>query len=305
MMAMSSCSGLKTAAKPGETSSFIGTDKEIDEREGCGIQLKDGTIVMGIFYNGLYNADGSYGLKNPKVPGKHYLGAYIITSDDNGYTWSKPCFINTTDMPFENIEGPTDAPIEMPDGSIIMAVIGYQLDGDKNIGSVLLRSTDKGKTWEYFSTIAADPNGKMGSLVEPGIVRTSTGRIIAAIRTPASDNSIYTTYSDDDGRTWQPIKKSPMRGHPVDLLQLSDGRILATYGMRPPIHDKPGGIRACFSNDNGKTWDIKNEVIIRNDFMNWDIGYPESVQMPDGSILTVYYYNLFGKYFLAETCWTP
>jgi hypothetical protein len=49
-----------------------------------------------------------------------------------------------------------------------------------------------------------------------------------------------------------------MIGHPTDLIQLSDGRIMATYGLRP-VHARPGGIRACFSNDNGETFDIRTE----------------------------------------------
>ena len=58
-------------------------------------------------------------------------------------------YIETTGMPFRNIEGPTDAPIEMPDGSIVMGVIGYNIFGDeKNRSSVLLKSTDQGKSWK-------------------------------------------------------------------------------------------------------------------------------------------------------------
>ena len=38
----------------------IAAIKDVDEREGCGIQLRDGTIVMGIFFNNLYGEDGSY-----------------------------------------------------------------------------------------------------------------------------------------------------------------------------------------------------------------------------------------------------
>ena len=90
-----------------------------------------------------------------------------------------------------------------------------------------------------------------------------------------------------------------------DVIQLSDGRLMATYGLRPPHHALPGGVRACFSKDNGKTWDMDTEVQIRNDFINWDIGYPESLQLADGSILTVYYYNLFGRYFIGGTHWKP
>jgi Neuraminidase (sialidase) len=261
---------------------------------------------VGIFYNGNYGPDGAYGTRRQAENSKPVLGTYIITSRDNGHTWSEPNFIKTDGMPFTATEGPTDAPIEMPDGSLIMAVIGYRMHGDaKNIGSVLLRSTDKGKTWSYVSTIADDPGGKMQGFMEPGIVRTKTGRLVVGLRNHLPEHAIYMTYSDDDGKTWAPARKSGLQGHPVDLIQLADGRLMASYGIRPPNHGRPGGIRAAFSRDNGETWDVENEVQIRKDFINWDIGYPESVQLPDGKVLTVYYYNLFGRYFLGGTYWTP
>jgi sialidase-1 len=289
----------------------IAHDDQRDLREGCGIQLRDGTVVMGVFFNGNYNTDGSYHFKDSKgtmrdIGGRRRLGTLILTSRDNGHTWSEPKEVDTTGMPFTGSEGPTDAPIEMPDGSIVMGVIGYALHGDaKNTGSVLLRSVDQGQSWTYVSTIASDPGGKLGGFVEPGLVRTKTGRLIAGLRNAAADYAIFVTYSDDDGKTWVPVRKTPMRGHPVDLIQLADGRVMATYGVRPPIHAKPGGIRACFSRDNGESWDLPDEVQIRDDFINWDVGYPESLQFEDGKILTVYYYNLFGKYFIGGTFWRP
>lgn len=299
----------KDGGKTWNDPQIITAIKDVDEREGCGIQLKDGTILVGVFYNdnylpsGVYNWNGAVKLPQLNRP---RLGTHFITSKDNGKTWSVPKFLDIKGMPFTGVEGPTDAPIEMPDGSIIMGVIGYGINGDsKNIGSVLLKSTDKGSSWKYVSTIAGDPGGKLGAFVEPGIVRTKTGRIIAGLRSGAPEGALWMTYSDDDGKTWTPVVKTDMIGHPVDLIQLADGRIMATYGIREGRHTTPGGIRACFSNDNGKTWDINTEVQIRNDFFNWDIGYPESIQMKDGRILTVYYYNLFGKYYLGQTVWKP
>lgn len=289
---------------------WIADIKDLDEREGCGVQLKNGTIVVAVFYNNLYFPDGSYFMWKPgqKLDNKTEhprLGTYVITSKDNGHTWSAPNYIGIKGMPVTGLEGPTDAPIAMPDGSLLMAVIGYTLQGDsKNVGSIMLKSTDEGKTWKYLSTIASDPGGKLGGFMEPGIVRTNTGRLVAGLRNHAPENAIWMTYSDDDGKTWVPVWKTDMIGHPADLIQLKDGRLMASYGIRP-VHAKPGGIRACFSNDNGKTWDLTTEVQLRNDFLNLDVGYPESLEMPDGKVFTAYYFNIFGKYFLGGTFWKP
>ena len=289
----------------------IAAIENLDEREGCGLQLSDGTLIVGVFYNKFYYPNGNYmpaEVRQAKLdqPGQRYLGSYIISSKDNGHTWSGPNYISTENMPYSSVEGPTDAPIEMPDGSILMAIIGYSPQGDAgNRAAAMIRSTDKGKTWQHVSMIATDPGARLGGFMEPGIVRTRTGRIIAALRNHGTDQAIYTTYSDDDGKAWVPVQKTSMIGHPVDLIQLKDGRILATYGIRPGSHTTPGGIRGCFSSDNGKTWDIATEVQLRNDFLGRDIGYPESLEMPDGSVLTVYYYNMFNKYYIGGTTWKP
>jgi sialidase-1 len=285
--------------------------ENLDEREGCGLQLSDGSILVGVFYNSLYDDDGVY--KGPKrkavsersSDGRNDLGAYIIKSTDDGKTWSAPKYVDTTGMPFKNIEGPTDAPIEMPDGSALMAVIGYSINGDtKNTGAVMLRSTDKGESWKYLATIAGDPGGKLGGFFEPGIVRTKSGRIVAGLRSHGIDKAIWIARSDDDGKTWSPPRMTEMIGHPADLLQLRDGRLLCSYGVRTE-HALPEGVRACFSHDDGSTWDTSSETQLRSDFRNWDIGYPESIELADGRLLTVYYGNLFGKYFLAGTYWKP
>lgn len=288
----------------------ISAIKDLDEREGCGIQLKDGTILVAVYYNKLYRENGDYewdwATRAQFGAGKQHLGTFLIESKDNGRTWSQPNYISTKGMPFTDIEGPADAPVEMPDGSILLPVMGYNVRGDiRNEAAVMLKSVDKGRTWTYLSTMAEDPGGKLGHFQEPGIVLTKSGRIVAAIRNQGEDNAIWTTWSDDGGKSWVPVRKSAMIGHPADLMQLADGRILCTYGQRSGRHNDPGGVRATFSTDNGETWQADKEVIIRRDFLNFDIGYPESMQLADGNILTVYYFNLFGRFFLGQTIWKP
>jgi len=51
----------------------------------------------------------------------------------------------------------------------------------------------------------------------------------------------------------------------------------------------PGfGEYACLSDDHGRIWDVANEIKLAGHF-DGDLGYPASTELPDGSILTVYY----------------
>ena len=42
-----------------------------------------------------------------------------------------------------------------------------------------------------------------------------------------------------------------------------------------------------FSYDEGKTWDAGHDIYVNG--VNLDLGYPSSVELDDGSILTVFY----------------
>ena len=80
------------------------------------------------------------------------------------------------------------------------------------------------------------------------------------------------------------------------------------------------GIRAVISDDGGLTWNIQQEYILRDDAgtisakneqtkltggrPSSDVGYPVSIQLIDGSILTVYYITLEdGITHCASTKW--
>ena len=85
------------------------------------------------------------------------------------------------------------------------------------------------------------------------------------------------------------------------MLRLKDGRICITYGVRA----KPFGMRARISRDDGKTWG--DEIMLRADGGGRDLGYPRSVQRPDGKVVTVYYFNDDPKEtrYIAATIWDP
>ena len=58
-----------------------------------------------------------------------------------------------------------------------------------------------------------------------------------------------------------------------------------TYGFRAD----PFSIRAKLSFDNGQTW--SDDIILRDDGTNRDIGYTRMVQRPDRKVVVLYYIN--------------
>ena len=206
---------------------------------------------------------------------KKFEGQWSITSQDNGLTWSEP-------IPGkDSIHGG----IELKDGTILVA--SYCLDHD-NIG--VYEISTPGEVWQK-NAVVRSPKPDSIRFGEPHIVQLPSERIIMMIRAttkPYNDLDprcyLWCSYSDDNGNTWAKPFRTPLWGYPPHLLLLSDGRVLCSYGYRRP----PFGQRACLSID-GITWKKENEIILRDDAFNKDLGYPVSVELEPGKVLTVYY----------------
>lgn len=163
--------------------------------------------------------------------------------------------------------------------------------------------TDEGKTWDLISWLGPQPKGYA---IMPSSVRLPNGDFLVSIRRAEGlkgdrkfwiDNYV----SKNCCATWEYLN-TPVRelgGNPPSLNVLHDGRLCLTYGYRLP----PYGIRAKISCDNGLTWG--QEIILRNDGGNWDLGYPRTVQRLDGKMVTIYYFNDHPdkERYIAATIW--
>jgi hypothetical protein len=146
-----------------------------------------------------------------------------------------------------------------------------------------------------------------GYAIMPSTVRVGEKGLLSAIRyRDANDGKSWldTYFSPDDGAHWQ-FRSQPVQstgeGNPAAMLRLADGRMCITYGMRA----KPYGMRAKLSKDEGRSWG--KEIVLRDDGGGRDLGYPRSVQRPDGKIVTVYYFNHDHKEtrYIVATIWDP
>jgi predicted neuraminidase len=165
-----------------------------------------------------------------------------------------------------------------------------------------VRTTDGGHTWQFVAWIGEEPKGYA---IMPSTVRLSDQELVSAIRRREGAKSWIETYrSGEDAKSWR-LDTVPApdlgEGNPPSLIRLKDGRLCLTYGYRAT----PFGIRARLSRDGGHTWE--KEIILRDDGGGRDLGYPRSVQRPDGKVVTVYYFHEQpqGDRYIAATLWDP
>jgi hypothetical protein len=166
-----------------------------------------------------------------------------------------------------------------------------------------VRTTDGGRSWRFVSWIAPEPKGYS---IMPSTVRLGGKELLTAIRRREGGKSWLETYrSADDGTSWK-LDTVPApdlgEGNPAAMIRLADGRVCLTYGRRA----EPYSIRARLSGDGGRTWG--EEVTLRGDGGGRDLGYPRSVQRPDGKVVTVYYFwdkKTGPERYIAATIWDP
>ena len=111
------------------------------------------------------------------------------------------------------------------------------------------------------------------------------GRLLAAMRSEKGGH-VATVHSSDGGRSWtEPRVATRDSEHPADLIVTRAGEVVLTFGQR----NRPLGAQAMLSRDGGVTWDQDRKMILSNDAPNGDCGYPSSVELADGRILTMFY----------------
>lgn len=260
------------------------TNTPLDDRDAGLIQTAKGTLLVSWFtslafenpvYESAYNRYLRVGENIPEETRTQWLGNWVRRSEDGGKTWLKPV---------RTVATAPHGPVQLRDGRLLY--IGTGKWQKQNNAIIVEQSIDDGKTWKVISHLPR-PENSTASLSEPHLLELKSGKIIAMIRHEPKDSSqcfLLQSESTDGGKTWTALHQTDIWGYPPHLIQLSNNWILVVYGYRR----EPFGERACISRDEGKTWDVANEVVLNN-AASRDLGYPSSVQLKDGSILTVYY----------------
>ena len=185
-----------------------------------------------------------------------------------------------------------------PDGSLLMVrpagsaylkglyeAAGRQFEISPHLQ--LMRSDDAGRSWHSSLGVVDWDNSRFG---ETSAARLQNGLLIAALRghPPGQDHEgnqvTYLTRSYDDGRTWcKPWPMGNVAEVQINLLPLTDGRLLATYTN----YHLPFGVCAVVSNDGGETWsyDAPIQLAVSADHLT---GWPVTVELEPGEMITSY-----------------
>ncbi len=193
-------------------------------------------------------------------------------------------------------------PVELTDGRLLM--IGID-DRTSPAMVCCVCSEDGGEQWRVLSDISAYRLTDEISLHEPHLIELEEGRLLAFFRTNVPEGApqlLYRAWSDDGGRSWSTPVATDIEGVPPHLIRCRDGELVLTYAYRKP----PYSIRVTISTDGGNHWETPRTLMeIEDDrlpenmgvddeddevcYQMPDFGYPASVQLASGKMMTVYY----------------
>ena len=219
-------------------------------------------------------------------PQAHQDLGYIQLSGDRGRTWDAPRRMPTFGLKWVQVKPDY---VVRDDGVVLLFVtagIGDSSHGQRVVA--VYASPDSGISWHYLSAIiAASPDRPFVKRYYASPVLLDDGRILVALRCQMDARNAWPEVfeSEDGGRSWRFVSRVSDWGGPTDLTLLHDGRLLAVYGYRVA----PYGIRARISEDAGRSWGA--EFILRDDGASWDLGYPRTVKLGGGRVMSAYYFN--------------
>jgi hypothetical protein len=240
-------------------------------------------------------------------------GRIFRFSYDRGKNWQGPYEFPSFDRP--KLTSRTDYIINGDrDCHFFLSTFDDQVQARLQDHTFCVRTTNGGLTFDFLSWIGESKNTRA---VMPSSVRLSENHLITSMRRrfdekfpdkPRLGNNWIDVYeSKDNGKSWHFLSKvadtdmGKHNGNPPSLVLMDDGRLCVTWGYRAV----PYGIRARISTDQGKTWG--DELHLRDDGREFDLGYTRSVQREDGKIVTIYYISTEKNYeqHIEATIWDP
>lgn len=239
-------------------------DDELDNRDPHIAQLSDGSVIC-VFFS-IWRSEKS-------EDGYECSNVFSIRSLDGGETWGP----KTEIISEGELRWAASAPVrEMPNGICILPL--YHQAGKRAYAGVT-HSHDKGQTWGQPVSIGEESGLFLPA--ETDLILLSDGTLYAVLRGDDGQHMQYAT-SADSGLSWSTVKDIGFEAHAPHFTRLSSGEILLSCRG---INDERTVVNTVLyvSRDECRSW--------LGPYVVDEVGgaYSSTIELTDGSILTIYY----------------
>ena len=252
-------------------------------------------------------SDPSLAFFNEETQGLLDTRIFHAWSSDGGQTWTEPVLMDTT--PYNCPTPPTGPALLLSDGRLASHFElnkHYYDTTEWRHSSVMMFSSDGGKTWPEHVATSNDPDNRFFYWDQrPGVL--ADGTLLDTFWTYDNKDGVYLNIhareSKDNGRTWSELWDTGLPDQPAPPVSTPDGGIALVYMDRrgEPI------VKMRKSTDGGRTWPDETEIVLYQKSLNsqtWNkgsmqdawaemgkfsVGLPATARLPDGDILTLYY----------------
>jgi hypothetical protein len=212
-------------------------------------------------------------------------GVGVTWSEDNGRTWEG---LHRVPWPWGKRGGGSRAPAnESPDGRLMLPCYGAPEPGQTSV-AYLMQSADGGASWELLSIMADGRSAEEPfECHEPFVLRTGDRSLVCFLRCYGEGGLMRMCRSEDNGESWSEPVETGVWGFPQAALQLEDERIVLAYGYRR----EPFGVRARILGPDLSGVEGDEELVLRDEGVGGDLGYPTIAAREDGTVLIEYYFH--------------
>ena len=267
--------------------------------------LSDGTLVVTGFR--VDRSDPDRPIFNDQTSGICALELVQLRSADRGRSWSRPVPMT---VPDDLIVTPSSVVIELADGRWFLPCDRWHaFDSHRPYRPQVLGlfSADHGGTWSS-PVVIADTNSDNKGFWHGQVFRRQDNRLFtlfwtALMESDIANQPLHRCVGSTDATRWSNPEPTNLPGQTNCAVDLGNSRMLDFYSRREG--SQPGFFAVC-SDDDGRTWDLENQICV------WDasgrdklgveapdtyprshdtiaFGAPRIIRLTDGDLLATYW----------------